>query len=78
MDITGGVPLVHWVRVRVNPWVRVRVNPWVRVRVNTRVCACVCATPVSWSGVIMGALDLRLSGLLEVRSKDSVQVTHKT
>lgn len=27
--------------------------------------------PVSWSGVIMGALDLRLSGLLEVRSKDS-------
>lgn len=27
--------------------------------------------PVSWSGVIIGALDLRLSGLLDVLSKDS-------
>lgn len=27
--------------------------------------------PVSWSGVIIGALDLRLSGLLDVRSNDS-------
>lgn len=31
----------------------------------------VSAVPVSWSGVIIGALDLRLSGLLDVRSKDS-------
>lgn len=29
------------------------------------------AVPVSWSGVIIGALDLRLSGLLDVRSNDS-------
>lgn len=27
--------------------------------------------PVSWSGVIIGALDLRLSGLLDVLSNDS-------
>ncbi|TNN56596.1 hypothetical protein EYF80_033133 [Liparis tanakae] len=29
------------------------------------------SVPVSWSGVIIGALDLRLSGLEEVRSNDS-------
>lgn len=36
------------------------------------------AAPVSWSGVIIGALDLKLSGLLDVRSNDSADTkTHR-